>query len=92
VLDARRREVFVPGPRVCAPSKLDLREGELCVGGGAVRYRALLEARGALVPPDDDPRHVPWARHHASLAHALGPLEAVEPLYVRIPDAERSLP
>ncbi len=89
VIDARRREVFVPGPRACAPSELEVREGELYVGSGAVRYRALLEARGALVPPDDDPRHVPWARHHASLAPPLGLLGAVEPLYVRVPDAER---
>ncbi len=92
VIDARRREVFVPGPRACAPSELDVRSGELCVGSGAVRYRELLEERGALVPPDDDPRHVPSARHHVSLAPALGSLGAVEPLYVRVPDAERALP
>jgi hypothetical protein len=91
VLDARRGEVFVAGPRACEPGDLELRGGELCVGNGAVRYRALLEARGAVVPPDGDPRHVPWARHHASLAGALGHLGAVEPLYVRVPDAERSL-
>ena len=67
-------------------------EGRLCVGDGAVRYRETLEALGAVVPPDDDPRHVPWARHHALLARDFGPAEDVEPLYLRVPDAERTVP
>ena len=40
VIDARRREVFVPGPRVVAPDDLELEPGTFCVGEGAVRYRA----------------------------------------------------
>ena len=60
----------------------------LCVGDGALRYRAALEERGAEVPPDDDERHLPRARFHAALAHEFGPADAVEPLYLRIPDAE----
>ncbi len=60
------------------------------VGDGAVRYRAELEARGAVVPPDDDERHVPRARFHAALAGELRPVDEVEPLYLRVPDAERS--
>lgn len=91
VIDARRREVFVPGPRACAPAALDGIAGTTLVGSGAVRYRGLLEVAGALVPPDDDPRHVPWARHHAALADALGPVELIEPIYVRPPDADRVL-
>jgi tRNA threonylcarbamoyladenosine biosynthesis protein TsaB len=87
VIDARRREVFVP-TRPVAPEQLAV-DGRLCVGDGAVRYRELLEARGAEVPPDDDPRHVPHARHHAALAHDFGPPGAVEPLYLRVPDAEQ---
>ena len=51
----------------------------------------LLEARGAVVPPDDDDRHVPRARHHALLARDFGPAEDVEPLYLRVPDAERAV-
>ena len=35
--------------------------------------------------------HVPWARHHAALAHDLGSPDAVEPVYLRVPDAERAL-
>ena len=88
VVDAGRREVFTlrhGEPVVCAPR--DVRGG-LCVGDGALRYREVLEERGAEVPPDDDERHVPRARFHARLARDFGPADAVEPLYLRIPDAE----
>ena len=87
VIDAKRREVFVPGPRALAPEDLDLAAGTVCVGDGAVRYRELLEQAGAEVPPDDDERHLPRARFHAELARDFGPVERVEPLYVRVPDA-----
>lgn len=87
VIDARRREVFVPGPRALAPAELRLEPGTLCVGDGALRYRELFEQVGAEIPPDDDERHVPWARFHAALARDFGPAELVEPLYVRLPDA-----
>jgi tRNA threonylcarbamoyl adenosine modification protein YeaZ len=88
VIDARRREVFVLGPRVVGPDDLELEPGTLCVGNGAVRYRATLERKGVVVPPDDDRVHLPHARLHASLADAFGPAEAVLPLYVRAPDAK----
>jgi tRNA threonylcarbamoyladenosine biosynthesis protein TsaB len=65
--------------------------GELCVGDGAVRYRELLESAGARIPADDDPRHVPWARHHCRLAAGFGDPALVEPVYLREPDAERAL-
>ena len=89
VIDARRSEVFVP-LRPAKPEELEV-EGRLCVGDGAVRYRDLLEARGAEIPPDDDERHVPRARHHAALARDFGPAEAVEPIYLRVPDAEQAV-
>ncbi len=88
VVDARRREVFVPGPRVVAPDELELDPGTVCVGSGAVRYRETLERLGAVVPPDDDAVHVPRARLHASLARDFGAAEAIEPVYVRQPDVE----
>ena len=94
VIDARRREVFTvaEGERVVlAPGDLTVEQGHVCVGSGAVRYRAVLEERGAVVPPDDDERHVPHARFHAQLARDFGPVELIEPLYLRVPDAERSL-
>jgi hypothetical protein len=59
----------------------------VCVGDGAIRYRDTLEQGGASVPPDDDERHLPRARFHAQLATGFGPVELVEPLYVRVPDA-----
>jgi tRNA threonylcarbamoyladenosine biosynthesis protein TsaB len=94
VIDAKRREVFTivgEEPRVLAPQELPLDEGTVCVGDGAKRYRALLEGRGADVPPDDDERHLPRARFLVGLAGAPGSVEELEPLYLRVPDANRSL-
>ena len=88
VVDAGRREVFTlrnGEPVVCAPQEV---EAALCVGDGALRYRSVLEERGAEIPPDGDERHLPRARFHAQLARDFGPAEAVEPLYLRVPDAE----
>ena len=90
VVDGGRSEVFtlVDGePAVCAPQ--DVRAA-VCVGDGAVRYRSVLEANGAEVPPDDDERHLPRARFHAQLAREFGPADEIEPLYLRLPDAERT--
>ena len=92
VIDAKRREVFVPGPRAVAPAELEVAAGTVCVGDGAVRYREVLEDAGAVVPPDDDERHLPRARFHAALATSFGPVELVEPLYVRLPDAVGAAP
>ena len=94
VIDARRSEVFAldeGSPAVVPAENLPVRPGDAYVGDGAVRYRDLLEARGARVPPDDDPAHTPWARHHAALADGFGSHEAAQPIYLRLPDAERSL-
>jgi tRNA threonylcarbamoyladenosine biosynthesis protein TsaB len=94
VIDARRREVFVlqEGPRVMLPTELETAPGDLLVGSGAVRYRDVLEAAGASVPPDDDERHLPRARFHAKLAERFTAAENVEPLYLRAPDADRTRP
>jgi tRNA threonylcarbamoyl adenosine modification protein YeaZ len=94
VVDAKRREVFTLAggePRVLAPQELGLEEGSVCIGDGAKRYRQLLEERGAVVPPDDDERHLPRARFLAALAGGAGPVEELEPLYLRVPDADRNL-
>jgi tRNA threonylcarbamoyladenosine biosynthesis protein TsaB len=89
VIDARRREVFalLQGMRCLPPDELEVAPGTVCVGDGAVRYRAVLEQKGAQVPPDDSPLHIPWARHHAALARDFGDAEEVEPIYLRLPDA-----
>ena len=96
VIDARRREVFtlIDGkPVAVGPDRLgnSLLLGRVCVGNGAVRYRNVLEGAGAEVPPDDSELHVPRAGVHARLATDFGPAELVEPIYVRAPDADRSL-
>lgn len=92
VIDARRGEVFVlqGEPKVLLPEDVELAPGVVCVGGGAVRYRSVIERAGAEIPPDADERHLPRARFHAALAHDFGPAEAVEPMYLRIPDADKN--
>jgi tRNA threonylcarbamoyladenosine biosynthesis protein TsaB len=94
MVDAKRREVFTllgGEPRVFTPAELPLAGGGICVGDGAKRYRRLLEERGAVVPPDDDERHLPRARFHAALADEPGDVDELEPLYLRVPDADRNL-
>jgi tRNA threonylcarbamoyladenosine biosynthesis protein TsaB len=94
VVDARRKEVFVlqDNPLVLAPAGVDIRPGTTYIGSGAVRYRSIFEAAGGEVPPDGDERHLPRARFHAALATDFGPAELVEPLYLRVPDADRTRP
>jgi tRNA threonylcarbamoyladenosine biosynthesis protein TsaB len=94
VIDAKRSEVFAldeGSPAVMPAENLPVKPGDVYVGDGALRYRELLQARGARVPPDDDPVHTPWARHHAALADGFGSPEVAQPIYLRLPDAERSL-
>jgi tRNA threonylcarbamoyladenosine biosynthesis protein TsaB len=94
VIDARRNEVFAleeGSPAVMLAENLPVKPRDTYVGDGAVRYRDLLEARGARIPPDDDPVHTPWARHHAALADVFGSPDAAQPIYLRLPDAERAL-
>lgn len=94
VIDAKRREIFtlVDGePRVVNPAELELASGALCVGDGAVRYREVLEEAGAAIPPSGSELHVPRARFHAQLARDFGPAELVEPIYIRVPDAEKAV-
>jgi tRNA threonylcarbamoyladenosine biosynthesis protein TsaB len=97
VIDARRREVFtlIDGkPVATPPDRLSnsLLQGRVLVGDGAVRYREVLEAAGAEIPPDDSELHVPRASVHARLARDFGPAELVEPVYVRVPDADKLRP
>ena len=89
VIDARRGEVFSPGPRVCRPEELDV-AGQTLVGDGAIRYRDLFEERGATIPLDDDDAHLPDPLLLVERAGAFGAAELVEPLYVRDPDAKPS--
>jgi tRNA threonylcarbamoyladenosine biosynthesis protein TsaB len=105
VLDARRGEAFAAAyaasgerlwePWVGPPAELaerlsQLPESPLAAGSGAVRFRDELEDRGAAVPDDDDPVHRVAARHVCAVAaEAAGGGEALSPIYLRAPDAER---
>jgi tRNA threonylcarbamoyladenosine biosynthesis protein TsaB len=94
VIDARRREVFTLAggePRCVLPAELEIEAGRTYVGDGARRYRSVIEGAGGVVQPDRSELHVPRARFHAQLARAGGPAELVEPVYLRIPDAEKAL-
>jgi tRNA threonylcarbamoyladenosine biosynthesis protein TsaB len=90
VVDARRREVFAEGPGVAAaaydPAALAalLSAGTMVVGDGALRYRELLEAAGAVVP-GDEALHRVRADAHAVLARFDG--TRPRPRYLRDPDA-----
>jgi tRNA threonylcarbamoyl adenosine modification protein YeaZ len=94
VIDGRRQEVFtlVDGEPRCLPAaELPVEAGQAYVGDGALRHRGQIESAGGTVAPDDAREHVPWARHHAALARDFGPAEAAEPIYLRVPDAERAV-
>jgi tRNA threonylcarbamoyladenosine biosynthesis protein TsaB len=93
VIDARRGEVFTdlwrsPRPEVLRPQDVDV-AGQTVVGDGALAYREVFEQRGAHVPHDDDPIHLPDPLLMCERvgAHGFGPAELVEPLYLREPDA-----
>jgi len=93
VIDARRREVFalVDGEHVVlAPADLPIDGGRSYVGNGAVRYRHWIESSGGSVPLDDTELHLPRARFHAQLATGFGPPEQVQPMYLRVPDVDRT--
>ena len=85
VLDARRGEVFAPGPVVCRPEELYV-AGKTLVGDGALRYRDIFEANGATIGE----LHEPDPLLLIERAGAFGRAELVEPLYVREPDARPS--
>jgi tRNA threonylcarbamoyladenosine biosynthesis protein TsaB len=104
VIDARRGEVFaalhtggetVWEPFAAAPEALADRIRNDGVapragGDGAVRFRDVLEAAGADVPPDDSRAHVVRGIAICRLAAAAAavPIEAVLPDYLRLPDAK----
>jgi tRNA threonylcarbamoyladenosine biosynthesis protein TsaB len=93
VVDAGRREIFTlleGAPVVTAPAELRLEPGTTCVGDGAVRYREVLESLGAEIPPRESELHVPRARFHAELAREFSDPGTVEPIYLRLPDAEQA--
>ena len=69
----------------------DLGSAPLAAGDGSLRFRDQLEAAGADVAAPDDPVHRVSAQWICALGEAAdaGAPEAVEPAYLRVPDAER---
>jgi tRNA threonylcarbamoyladenosine biosynthesis protein TsaB len=85
VIDAKRGEVFSEGG-VSRPEELDV-AGKVLVGDGALRYREVFEAAGATVASEPD-LHRPNPHLLAERAGPFGPVEDVDPLYLRQPDAK----
>ena len=94
VVDARRQEVFTlqgGAPACLTATSLMVERGRAYVGDGAVRYREQIAAAGGTVPPDEAAEHVPWARHHAALARDFGAADEAQPIYLRVPDADKAI-
>jgi tRNA threonylcarbamoyladenosine biosynthesis protein TsaB len=103
LIDAKRGELFgalydggreLAGAFVARPDEVAAHTGEraraaLAAGDGAVRFRAVLEASGVHVAPEESEIHVVRARHVCRLAASVTPEppEAVFPNYLREPDA-----
>jgi len=82
-------------PLVTSPDELGerlkgLAQTPLAAGSGALRFRGELEAAGVEVLQDADSAHRVWARHVCRLAEggAPSPPEAIQPIYLRPPDAK----
>ena len=92
LIDARRNEVYGPGPFV-GPIDYAIEqapEGALAVGDGSIRFREALESAGIRVAPVDSRVHVVRGLHICRLAAAVDPAppESVVPCYLRAPDAK----
>jgi tRNA threonylcarbamoyladenosine biosynthesis protein TsaB len=88
----RRWEPAVGPPEALAERLAELERAPRGAGSGAVRFRQDLVKLGVDVPDDDDPVHRVSARHICALAGTgdeKGEGKAVEPIYLRVPDAER---
>ncbi len=95
---ARAGAVPLLSPRALAPEALAEAMGSdgrawLAVGDGAVEFREALEHAGARIPEPDSGLNRVTAVEHCRLASGLGPEppEAIQPEYLRLPDAEISL-
>jgi tRNA threonylcarbamoyladenosine biosynthesis protein TsaB len=80
-------------PDALAEATATLPAGVVAVGDGAIRFRDVLAAAGAVVPADDSAAHRVDAAVHARLATVMEPdaRDAVLPAYLRLPDAELAL-
>ena len=81
---------FVSSPEQLAERVTGLDRPLLAGGDGSIRFRRQLEATGVRVLPDEDEAHRISARQVCLLGLDAkpGPPEAIEPIYLRRPDAE----
>ncbi|MEX1141747.1 MAG: tRNA (adenosine(37)-N6)-threonylcarbamoyltransferase complex dimerization subunit type 1 TsaB [Thermoleophilaceae bacterium] len=82
-------EPFAAAPEAVAERIRAERISPLAAGDGAVRFRDVLEAAGARIPPSDSHVHVVRGLAICRLAAttAPAPVDAVLPDYQRLPDA-----
>jgi tRNA threonylcarbamoyladenosine biosynthesis protein TsaB len=80
-------------PEALSDAVAALPAGVVGAGDGALRFRAQLEAAGAVVPADGSAVHRVDAAVHCRLAATAEPAarDAVLPAYLRLPDAELAL-
>jgi tRNA threonylcarbamoyladenosine biosynthesis protein TsaB len=92
LIDAKRQEVYGPGPFVGSIDDAIARAPEtaLAAGDGSIRFREALESAGIRVAPGDSRMHVVRALYICGLAAAVpsAPPESVVPCYLRAPDAK----
>jgi tRNA threonylcarbamoyladenosine biosynthesis protein TsaB len=92
LIDAKRSEVYGPGPFVGSIDAAIERapEGALAAGDGSIRFREALESAGIRVAPGDSRMHVVRGLYICRLAATVQPAppESVVPCYLRAPDAK----
>jgi tRNA threonylcarbamoyladenosine biosynthesis protein TsaB len=92
LIDAKRQEVYGPGPFVGSIDYAIGRapEGALAAGDGSIRFREALESAGIRVAPADSRLHVVRSLYICRLATTVKPAppESVVPCYLRAPDAK----
>jgi tRNA threonylcarbamoyladenosine biosynthesis protein TsaB len=92
LIDAKRREVYGPGPFVGSINYAIEKapEGALAAGDGSIRFREALEGAGIRVAPADSRLHVVRGLYICRLAATVEPAppESVVPCYLRAPDAK----
>jgi tRNA threonylcarbamoyladenosine biosynthesis protein TsaB len=92
LIDAKRHEVYGPGPFVGSIDYAIKKapEGSLAAGDGSIRFREALESAGIRVAPGDSRMHVVSSLHVCRLAATVQPAppESVVPCYLRAPDAK----
>jgi tRNA threonylcarbamoyladenosine biosynthesis protein TsaB len=83
------REPFLADPGELVDFVSGLSGAPLAAGSGALRFRRELSGSGAEIPDESDPVHRIAARHVCALGAAGAGDGALEPRYLRPPDAKR---